>query len=59
MSLLSAVMYIIGVPVFLWAEREQHLTIVFNRYEKFAVLLLLIATIIAVVLFKNGAVKLG
>ena len=57
--LLSAVMYIIGVPVFWWAQREQHLTIVFNGYEKFAMLLLLAATIAAVVLFKDGAVKLG
>ena len=57
--LLSALMYIIGVPVFWWAQREQQRTMSLNRYEALAMLLLLMASITAIVLFRNGAVKLG
>ncbi|WP_234730418.1 basic amino acid/polyamine antiporter [Acidocella facilis] len=57
--LLSALMYIIGVPVFWWAQREQRLKLMPNQYELLAMFLLLIASIAAIVLFKNGAVKLG
>jgi arginine:ornithine antiporter/lysine permease len=57
--LLSALMYIIGVPVFWWAQREQRLKLTPNQYELLAMFLLFIASIAAIVLFENGAVKLG
>jgi len=52
-------MYIIGVPVFWWAQREQRLKLTPNQYELLAMFLLLIASIAAIVLFENGAFKLG
>jgi arginine:ornithine antiporter/lysine permease len=57
--LLSAPLYLIGVPVFWWAQRERRLKLAPNRYELLAMLLLFAAAVAAIVLFENGDVKLG
>lgn len=57
--LMSSIMFVLGVPVFFWAQKEQRATTVFTPAEKAAVAILIVTAITAVTLFYKGIVNFG
>lgn len=58
--LMSTIVFAVGIPVFWWAQREsQPGQRVFNKWEWSGVGLLLVAAVIAAVLFANGTVTVS
>lgn len=55
--LMSTVLFVIGVPVFWWAQREKKVAQVFTRLEGGAAVLLFLVAVTAVVLFAKGIVS--
>ena len=57
--LMSTVMFLIGVPVFWWAQREQKAARAFTPAEAVSAVLLVVIAIVSVILFAKGIVSFG
>ena len=57
--LLSTIMFMVGIPVFWWAQKEQKAVVSFTTAEKVASGILVLAAIAAVVLFAKGIVSVS
>ena len=58
--LMSTIMFAIGVPVYLWSQREHHPgERMLTGYERLGVASLLAVAVVALVLFLNGTVQIG
>jgi len=52
-------MFMVGVPVFWWAQKEQRTVVTFTTAEKVASGILVLVAVVAVVLFAKGIVSVG
>ena len=58
-DLLSTIVFALGIPVFMWAQREHRPgQPMFNNYERVAVALLIAVAVVSLVLILNGTVKI-
>ena len=57
--LMSTIVFSLGVPVFMWAQREHRPgQPMFTKYESVGVALLLVVAVVALALILNGTVKI-